>query len=106
MLSPSLISRAMSAAPARLTRSRPPLSARWSDSIFATASVIPVNIVKVSFHSEIRAIATQLQVSQRGRFREPTGRDLRHRHPATPDDFGRIKKNHLVDDSRFERRTI
>ena len=46
--------------------------------------MIPVNIVKISFDAEIRAVAIQSHIRQRGRFCEPASTDAANGTPPVP----------------------
>src|SRR5579859_626622 len=56
---------------AKLTFKRPPFLLRLSSSILPRCSMIPVNIVKISLNSEIRAVASKRKLRESGRTLEP-----------------------------------
>src|SRR5271157_568558 len=106
MLSAIFISLTISGAAARLTRRRPPVSTRSSESIFPTASIIPVNIVKISLDREIGFVAIHGKFCERRRFRKQPRGKLRHRDAPCAHHLRSIEENHFVHNFGFERRAV
>src|SRR5208282_518096 len=106
MLSLTFIPIAISPAPERFTRRRPPSGPCSNDSIFPAPSTIPVNIVKISFDRKIGPELFETQIRERWPLREPLLRRARQRHAARPHDPGSIEEEHLINNPRFQRGAV
>src|SRR5215472_1288558 len=82
--------------------SRAPSSERARLSIFPRRSMIPVNIVKISFDSKIRAEAVQREIRERAHVACRTRGMLCNRHGSLAEHARSIKQNHFVDEVLFK----
>src|SRR5690348_10348931 len=112
MLAPMARSRANSGAeacfcaPANAIVRRAPSSERVRLSIFPRRSMIPVNIVKISFNGKVGAETVQTQIRQHARIASRARTILRDRHSNLAQHARSIKQNHFVDEVLFEQRAV
>src|SRR6266704_394242 len=82
---------------------RPPAADKSSDSILPGCSMIPVNIVEISFDGEIGAEAMKLNVLKR---RQDELLCSRERHSILSRHFGSIEQKQFLHDASRERRAV
>src|SRR2546427_6182654 len=79
---------------------RPPSAGKSGDSILPICSMIPVNIVQISFDGEIGAEAMKLNVFEWRQDELPCSRE---RHPVLSRHFGSIEQKQFLHDACRER---
>src|SRR6266704_2059097 len=82
---------------------RPPSAGNSSDSILPICSMIPVNIVEISFDGEIGAEAVKLNVFE---WRQDELLCSRERHSVLSRHFGSIEQKQFLHDACRERRAV
>src|SRR2546425_12975619 len=82
---------------------RPPSADNSSDSILPICSMIPVNIVQISFDGEIGAEAMKLNVFER---RQDELLCSRERHAILPRHFGSIEQKQFLHDTGLKGRAV